>query len=309
MAFITSAPTVLTSGLSQICRTKSLSHACERTLSNTKVMPSGSGRRATATMSARKFFVGGNWKCNLTKAAISELVSAFNEGPELDPSLIEVAIAPPTVYLDSTRSMLRKDFATCAQNAWISEGGAYTGEIDAKMAADVGAAWVLLGHSERRHLPELHESNKTVAEKAKYALTETDLGIIYCIGELPEEREANETDAVCERQLEVLSREISDWSKVVIAYEPVWAIGTGKVATPDQAEEVHNFLRTWLANNVSQKVANETRILYGGSVSPDNCEELAKKPNIDGFLVGGASLKPSFNDIIQSYKVALAGAV
>lgn len=309
MAFITSASTALTSGLSQICRAKSLSHAYGRTTPTTKAMPSVPRGRTTATMSARKFFVGGNWKCNLTKSAISELVSSFNDGPELDPSSIEVAIAPPTIYLDCTRSELRKDFATCAQNVWLSEGGAYTGETDAQMAADVGASWVLLGHSERRHLPELKETDRTIAEKAKYTLTEVGLGVIYCIGELLEEREANKTEEVCERQLKALSEAISDWSKVVIAYEPVWAIGTGKVATPEQAEEVHSTVRKWLANNVSQKAANETRILYGGSVSPDNCEELAKKPNVDGFLVGGASLKPTFTDIIQSYKVALAGAV
>lgn len=309
MAFIASAPTVLTSGLSQVCRSNSLPQAYGRKLSVTLPKPHGSARRTIATMSARKFFVGGNWKCNLTKATISELVSSFNEAPELDSSSIEVAIAPPTIYLDSTRSLLRKDFATCVQNTWLSAGGAYTGETDAKMAADVGAAWVLLGHSERRHIPELCESDKTIATKAKYTLTETDLGVIYCVGELLEEREANETEAVCERQLKALSDNISDWSKVVIAYEPVWAIGTGKVATPDQAEEVHNTLRKWLEKNVSKKVANETRILYGGSVSPDNCEELAKKPNVDGFLVGGASMKPTFIDIIHSYKVALAGAV
>lgn len=245
----------------------------------------------------------------MSKSSIADLVAAFNSGEPLDESSIEVVVAPPSVYLDSTRTSLRKDFGTCGQNAWISAGGAFTGELDATMIGDVGADWVLLGHSERRHLPQLKEADDTIATKAAYALNEAGLKVIFCIGELLEEREAGNTLAVCERQLSALNNAISDWTNVVIAYEPVWAIGTGKVATPDQAEEVQKSVRNWLANNVSQNVADSTRILYGGSVSPKNCEELAKQPNVDGFLVGGASLKPSFLEIVDSYKVAFAGAV
>lgn len=259
--------------------------------------------------SSRKFLVGGNWKCNLDKAAITDLVAAFNTAPAIDKDSVEVVVAPPSVYLDSTRAQLRADFATSAQNVWISAGGAFTGELDAKMVKDVGGTWTILGHSERRHLPVIKESDETIATKAAYALTEAGLSVMYCIGELLEEREAGNTLAVCERQLAALSTAISDWSNVVIAYEPVWAIGTGKVATPEQAEEVHVAVRAWLENNVSKAVADSTRILYGGSVSPSNCEELAKKPNIDGFLVGGASLKPTFLEIIDSYKSALTAAV
>lgn len=307
MAFIPVAPSALTSGVAHVCR-GGLSPVYGRALPETPSSRSFS-RRGVVTMSARKFFVGGNWKCNLTKSAISDLVSALNDGPALDDSSIEVMVAPPAVYLESTRNALRQDFSTCAQNVWLSKGGAYTGEIDASMAADVGASWVILGHSERRHIPQLKESDDTIAEKARYTLNETGLGVVYCIGELLEEREADQTVAVCERQLKALANVISDWSKVVLAYEPVWAIGTGKVATPEQAEEVHSAIRKWLAESVSKKVSDETRILYGGSVSPDNCKDLAKKSNVDGFLVGGASLKPSFLDIIESYKTALAGAV
>lgn len=298
MAFV--APVALSHGLS---------HA-----SGTRVVPQRARAPAAPvarwSMAAeRKFFIGGNWKCNLTKAAIADLCAAFNDGPVLDSSLVDVVVAPPAPYLESTRAALRADFGVGAQNAWISAGSAHTGEVDAKMIKDVGADWVILGHSERRHLPQIKESDAFIAEKARYALSDAALNVIYCVGELLEEREAGETLAVCERQLAALDSAISDWGNVVVAYEPVWAIGTGKVATPEQAEEVHLALRTWLAKNVSQNVADSTRILYGGSVSPANCQDLARKPNIDGFLVGGASLKPGFLDIVDSYKSALASAV
>lgn len=264
---------------------------------------------ASSSPDGRRFFVGGNWKCNLNKSAIADLVAAFNEAPPLDRDGVDVVVAPPSIYVDSTRQILRNDFAVSAQNSWISKGGAFTGELDATMIKDVGAEWVILGHSERRHIPQLKETDETVAKKAKYALENADLSVIFCIGELLEEREAGQTIAVCERQLNALKQAISDWTRVVIAYEPVWAIGTGKVATPEQAEDVHRSLRLWLKQNVSESVSDQTRILYGGSVSPANCVELAKQDNIDGFLVGGASMKPTFMEIVDSYKVTLAGAV
>lgn len=298
-AFVTSGSTALTSGLT---------HAA-----GTSVHRPRSARRPPCprfTMSAsRKFLVGGNWKCNLTKAAISDLVSAFNAASPLDPTAVEVVIAPPAIYLDSTRQILRDDFAISAQNVWVSAGGAYTGELDATMISDVGGDWTILGHSERRHHPVLKESDATIAEKAKYALETAGLNVMYCIGELLEERQSGNTVAVCERQLAALAATVSDWSKIVIAYEPVWAIGTGEVATPEQAEEVHFAVRKWLEKNVGKGVAEATRILYGGSVSPANCEELAKKGNIDGFLVGGASMQPSFLEIVDSYKTAMAATV
>lgn len=306
MAFIPSAPIALTS---------SLSHVCGQQPERARALPRPntsheSGRVTTIAMAAtRKFMVGGNWKCNLSKSTIANLVKSLNAGPALDDASVEVVIAPPSVYLDSTRTVLRPDFATCGQNAWTSAGGAFTGELDASMISDVGASWVLLGHSERRNLPEIKESDDTIATKAAYALNEVGLNVIYCIGELLEEHDAGQSVAVCERQLTALGNAISDWSNVVIAYEPVWAIGTGKVATPEQAEDVQKSVRNWIAKNVSQDVADSTRILYGGSVSPANCGELAKQPNVDGFLVGGASLKTTFLEIVDSYKAALAGAV
>jgi len=155
----------------------------------------------------------------------------------------------------------------------------------------------ILGHSERRHI--FGETDQLVAEKSIHAIHE-GVGVIYCIGEKLEEREANKTKDVCFRQMKAGQDLKIDWTKTVIAYEPVWAIGTGKTASPEQAQEVHGWLRDWLKTNVSEPVSQSVRIIYGGSVTADNARELAAKPDIDGFLVGGASLKPDFVKIIKA---------
>lgn len=267
---------------------------------------------ASVRMSAdlRKFLVGGNWKCNLDKASIASLVGTFNDAGSIDSDHVEVVVAPPSLYVESTRTALRDDFQIAAQNSWLGKGGAFTGEVSAEMVKDVGADWVILGHSERRHTPILKENDAQIAEKAAYAIS-NGLKVIYCIGELLEQREDGTTMDVCVKQLEALTAVLSeeDWANVVIAYEPVWAIGTGKVATPDQAEEVHLACRAWIAKSVGQDVADHVRILYGGSVSGGNCKDLAKLPDIDGFLVGGCSLKEEFLEIIDSHKVQEGAAV
>jgi triosephosphate isomerase len=150
------------------------------------------------------------------------------------------------------------------------------------MLKDIGIDWVILGHSERREY--FHDSDELVGQKTKFAL-DAGVSVIACIGEKLDEREANITNDVVARQMKAIAAEVKDWTNVVVAYEPVWAIGTGKVATPEQAQDVHAFLRQWLKENVSEKAANETRILYGGSVNGGNCKTLAGKPDIDGFLV------------------------
>ncbi|MBA0706426.1 hypothetical protein Golax_018535 [Gossypium laxum] len=163
---------------------------------------------------------------------------------------------------------------------------------------DIGCKWVILGHSERRHV--IGEDDQFIGKKAAFALNE-GLGVIACIGELLEEREAGKTFDVCFQQLKAFADVVPSWDNIVIAYEPVWAIGTGKVATPQQAQEVHVAVRDWLKKNVSEEVASKTRIIYGGSVNGSNCGELAKEEDIDGFLVGGASLKgPEFATIVNS---------
>lgn len=145
----------------------------------------------------------------------------------------------------------------------------------------------------------MQETDKFVADKTKAAL-DGGIGVILCCGETLEQREANKTMDVILAQLKAVAKEVKDWSKIVVAYEPVWAIGTGKVATTQQAQEVHHAIRKWIGEDVGQKAADATRIIYGGSVSEKNCRELAKEGDIDGFLVGGASLKPAFVDIINA---------
>lgn len=265
--------------------------------SHLRLSSSRRGSRGVVCMAASgKFFVGGNWKCNGTKDSIAKLVSDLNSATlEAD---VDVVVAPPFVYIDQVKNSLTNRIEISAQNCWIGKGGAFTGEISAEQLKDIGCRWVILGHSERRHI--IGEKDEFIGKKAAYALSQ-GLGVIACIGELLEEREGGNTFDVCYRQMKAFADALPSWEDVVIAYEPVWAIGTGKVATPQQAQEVHVAVRDWLKKNVSEEVASKTRIIYGGSVNGGNCAELAKEDDIDGFLVGGASLKgPEFATIINS---------
>ncbi|KAH8823048.1 triosephosphate isomerase [Flagelloscypha sp. PMI_526] len=249
---------------------------------------------------ARKFFVGGNYKLNPSSdSAALDLGSVLSKAT-LD-SNVDIVVAPPTLYLLSLKSALPASVQIAAQNAYFEDSGAFTGEISPLQLKNAQIPWVLLGHSERRTL--FHESSELVAKKT-VASIKNGLDVILCIGETLQQREAGQTAAVNEAQLGEVVKVISeaDWSKIVIAYEPVWAIGTGKVATPAQAQEAHADIRKYLAKAVSEKVASETRIIYGGSVNAKNSGELAQLPDVDGFLVGGASLKPEFVDIVNAKK-------
>ncbi|KAK1299134.1 hypothetical protein QJS10_CPB14g00611 [Acorus calamus] len=249
----------------------------------------------------RKFFVGGNWKCNGTTEEVKKIVSTLNEAEVPSGDVVEVVVSPPFVFLPLVKSSLRPDFHVAAQNCWVKKGGAFTGEISAEMLVNLGIPWVILGHSERRLI--LSEANEFVADKVAYALGQ-GLKVIACVGETLEQRESGSTMEVVAAQTKAIAEKVSKWSDVVLAYEPVWAIGTGKVATPAQAQEVHFELRKWLKENVSAEVAETTRIIYGGSVNGANCKVLAMQPDVDGFLVGGASLKAEFVDIIKSATVS-----
>ncbi|THF97843.1 hypothetical protein TEA_010661 [Camellia sinensis var. sinensis] len=217
-------------------------------------------------------------------SSLQVMLKSFNQN-----TLTHVVVAPPFVYVDLVKNSLTDRIEISAQNSWIGKGGAFTGEISVEQLTDIGCKWVILGHSERRHV--IGEDDQFIGKKAAYALSQ-GLGVIACIGELLNEREEGKTFDVYA---------VPSWDNVVIAYEPVWAIGTGKVATPQQAQEVHVAVRDWLKKNVSAEVASKTRIIYGGSVNGGNCAELAKQEDIDGFLVGGASLKgPEFATIVNS---------
>lgn len=232
---------------------------------------------------------------NGDKATITDICKTLTAGP-LDPN-VEVVIGVPSPYLAFAKSLMPAQVQVAGQNCYKVAKGAFTGEQSPAMLKDLGIDWVIIGHSERRTI--FGESDELIAEKVAHALAE-GMKVIACIGETLQEREAGQTETVCFRQTKAIANAIKDWTNVVIAYEPVWAIGTGKVATPQQAQDVHAALRKWLTDNVSAAVSASTRIQYGGSVTAANCKELGSQADIDGFLVGGASLKPEFVQIINA---------
>jgi triosephosphate isomerase len=255
----------------------------------------------------RRYFIAGNWKMNLTRAAAEALATDLVAAKLPDGNPVDVLVAPASPYLLPVASITADSHVTLgAQDAYFESAGAFTGEVSVDMLRDVGCTQVILGHSERRHV--LGETDEIIKKKVAAALA-GGLKVILCVGELLSEREAGETESVLDRQMAGGLENVNEHAteNVVIAYEPVWAIGTGVTASPDQAESAHDHLRKWLANRYNSGVADRTRILYGGSVKPENAAELLGQPNVDGALVGGASLKADqFNAIIEA-AVQLAG--
>ncbi|MFM8495066.1 MAG: triose-phosphate isomerase [Planctomycetia bacterium] len=241
---------------------------------------------------SRKKIVAGNWKMNLDRAKAKELAAAV-AARRGEAAKVELVLCPPALYVETVGAALAyatSDVGLGAQNMHDKASGAFTGEVAPPMLVDLGCRYVILGHSERRTL--FGETDAAVNAKTKAALA-AGLVPIVCVGETLEEREAGKTAAVVTGQVQGSLAGLSpaDLEKVVVAYEPVWAIGTGKVATPEQAQEVHALIRGLLAKLASPEVAARVRIQYGGSVKPDNAADLARQPDIDGALVGGASLK------------------
>ena len=252
----------------------------------------------------RKKIVAGNWKMNLD----------YNEGLTLFSEVInmvkdevtghqQAVVCSPFIHLHSLAQLAKgyNKVSIGAQNAHQAESGAYTGEISAKMLHSIGVAYVILGHSERRQY--FGETNQLLAKKTDTALKH-DLKPIFCIGETLEEREAGRHFDVIKTQLQegIFHLSHEQFAHLVIAYEPVWAIGTGKTATLEQAQEIHAFIRIELAAKYNQQLAADTSILYGGSCNPKNAPELFAQPDIDGGLIGGASLKSrDFVDIIRVF--------
>lgn len=245
----------------------------------------------------RKYIIGGNWKCNGTVQFIKDFVGETLNKAEFDQNKVEVVIAPISIHIASVKALLSGNIKVSAQNMTATGNGAFTGEISGDQLKDFDIEWVLIGHSERRTL--FNESNELVAQKIQKA-QDIGLNAIVCLGESLEQREAEQTNDHLKSQLDAIKGSVSDWKRIVLAYEPIWAIGTGKTATPEIAEAAHAYIRSWLSENVSEEVAAHVRIQYGGSVNAKNCESLIQQPNIDGFLVGGASLKPDFNTIISA---------
>jgi len=251
----------------------------------------------------RKKIVAGNWKMNLNLQEGVALAKELNEALAADKPNCGVIICTPFIHLASVAQVINQDvIGLGAENCADKEKGAFTGEVSAEMVKSTGAQYVILGHSERREYYK--ETPEILKEKVLLAL-KNGLKVIFCIGETLEEREANKQNEVVKAELEgsVFNLSEEDFRKIVIAYEPIWAIGTGKTATADQAEEIHAYIRSIIADKYGKDVAEDTSILYGGSCKASNAPELFAKPDIDGGLIGGASLKcADFKGIIDAWK-------
>ena len=251
----------------------------------------------------RKKIVAGNWKMNKTLQEGVALATELKDILAAEKPNCEVIIGTPFIHLATVSELLKDSvIAVSAENCANKESGAYTGEVSAAMVKSTGAEYVILGHSERREY--YNETPEILKEKVGLALA-NGLKVIFCIGESLAEREANKQEAVCKAELagSVFHLTAEQWKNIVIAYEPIWAIGTGKTATAEQAEEIHAYIRSCVAEVYGAQVADETSILYGGSCKASNAPELFAKPDIDGGLIGGASLKaPDFKGIIDAWK-------
>ena len=245
----------------------------------------------------KKIIVAGNWKMNKTYLDAKEFVAKLNKK---EPFFSDVILGVPSLYLDILfTNNIHKNVHIAAQNCSEHKSGAFTGEISSHMLASIGIEHCILGHSERRTL--YGETDETINLKIKKCLL-SKIHSIFCIGETLAERESNKTFDIIESQLSLGLKDISaaDFSNIILAYEPVWAIGTGKTASKEQAQEVHLYIYHWLEKNYSKEIAEKTPILYGGSCNLDNAKELFSQPNIWGGLIGGASLDfDVFSEIID----------
>jgi len=238
----------------------------------------------------RKPFIAGNWKMNMNTASAVSLASGLAKALEGVDS-VDVAVCPPFVYLQAVAAALSaSNIALGSQNVYFEENGAFTGEISCDMLRDVCCTYAIIGHSERRHV--MGETDALINKKISAAIN-SGLLPIFCVGELLEERKAGTTNDVVARQVKKGLEGICEEriQAVTIAYEPVWAIGTGLTATPEQAQEVHAMIRGLLTDMYGKDIAQSLRIQYGGSAKPSNTAELMSQPDVDGLLVGGASLK------------------
>ena len=263
--------------------------------------PSTTDALAAPAASTRKPIVGGNWKCNpASMSQLNDLVANINA---CQTSACDVYVCPSTLHIGLVYKSFTNGAHVAPQNCNFKGCGAYTGEMSADQMVDMGMKWCLIGHSERRGefgLPTPPESNTLLATKLKYLL-EKGMNVILAIGEPLPIREKG-IEAVMENLIPQLAevKDILDPARVVLAYEPVWSIGTGVTASPEQAQETHKAIRAWIAKEVSPSVASAIRIQYGGSANAKNAPDLSRCPDVDGFLVGGASLKPEFADIVAA---------
>ena len=250
----------------------------------------------------RRNIVAGNWKMNTSFDEAIELANNLKNIENTFDSKTEVIVFPPFLYVKSLVDLLNgSSIKVGAQNSANNTNGAYTGEVSSSMIKSVNAEYVIIGHSERRGY--YNETDEILNEKLNLVL-ENDLNPIFCVGEKLEDRKANKHFDIIESQIKqaTFSLEKNDFSKLIIAYEPVWAIGTGETASPEQAQEIHLFIRNLISEKYGKDIAANISILYGGSVKPNNASEIFSKPDVDGGLIGGAALNASdFSEIINSF--------
>ena len=249
----------------------------------------------------RKKIVAGNWKMNLDKSSSEHLVKEILESTQ-EKKDVQIVLSPPFIYLEQIVKdcVSRPDVLIAAQNCSAYDNGAFTGEVSTNMLKSIGVDYVIIGHSERRQF--FSESNDVLMNKISLSLS-NNLKVIFCCGEDINQREKDLHFKIIEGQLKstVFKLSANDFSKIVIAYEPIWAIGTGKTATSDQAQEIHGFIRSLITNNYNKDISDNTTILYGGSCKPSNAKAIFSEDDIDGGLIGGASLKSAdFTSIISS---------
>ncbi len=244
--------------------------------------------------------IAGNWKMNKKVGEAVELVKELKLLVD-EITQVDIIVCPPFTSLYSVSEVIKgSNIQLGGQNCYLKESGAFTGEISPQMLLDVGCQWTIIGHSERRQY--FNETDSLLNQKLKYVV-ETGLKIMFCVGETLDERENNQTESVLRRQVLEGLRDLTQEQvkQIVIAYEPVWAIGTGRNATKEQAQEAHAFIRSLIEREFGKEVAVNIPIQYGGSVKPENAKELISQPDVNGFLVGGASLKAdSFAQIIKA---------
>lgn len=252
----------------------------------------------------RKPFIGGNWKMNTLSASAVDLTNGLARSvKDIDSAKVDIAVFPPSVYLQSAAKILSaSNIGIGAQDVYFEHNGAFTGQLSCEMLKDTGCTYVLIGHSERRHI--MGESDGLINKKIIAAIS-GGLLPVFCVGELLEQRQANMTAAVVTEQIKKGLAGISTEKAhaITIAYEPVWAIGTGQTASPQQAQQTHQMIRQLMEEIHDADFAERVRIQYGGSVKPDNAAELITQDDIDGFLVGGASLK--VDDFVAIIKAAV----
>ena len=248
----------------------------------------------------RKIFIAGNWKSNGDRAFVNRHCM-FLTGARIDRNSTELCLAPPNIYLLTCKTFLAHLFNICAQNISQFDNGSYTGEVSAKQIKDLGVDWTIIGHSERRKY--FNEDEIIVGKKIEQALN-NKLNIILCIGDNKEDIEKNNTFEIIKKQLETAFDKVkTNWENLVIAYEPVWENEINTLINKEKVQEIHEFIRNQIKEKLGEEISNKVRIIFGGKVDENNCKELILLKDVDGFLVGEASIKSAFNDIIYSSKL------